>query len=159
MKRRQFLSAVAKTTVGSMGLVGLLTQSGCSKKYINYEEHPVDQVFRDYNGYRTLFTDKENVVRERKYCNYEQAKRPRNVPQEIRKKFLYFENDFSSEVFVIKDLEGEKRGFASVIYYNSFGGSSRTYAEIHIPKSQKISPGIDVTGGKSSQDVQIYEID
>ena len=164
MDRRQFL----RGAMGSTGLAGLLAFAGCEDsespekpKYLGYEEHPVDQVFKDCYGYRALFTDKESIVRERKYRDYkDRVTRPREVPEDIKRNFLYFEKDLNHEVFVIKDLEEGQRGFARAIKYSIFRHwDPRTYAEIHIPKNLRISPGIDATGGKFSRDVPMYEVD
>ncbi len=162
MNRREFLTAA--------GLMGLLVCAGCGKgknSYLSYEEHPVDQVFRDFRGYRILFTDEQNVVRERRYDDdatyFGFPQRPNDVPETIAAKFSLLSTDFTSQVFVIKDLEEGARGVARVlksqIYRSDRGSVLQDYAEIHIPKNQKIGPGIDRTGGKFSQDIQMHEIE
>ena len=163
MNRRKFLKMAAE----SSGLAVLIAPLGCKKDsfikrgYLSYQEHPVDNVFRDYDGYRVYFTDGNNVVREREYRSdlVWSVKRPKDVPEDVKKRFLYFEKDLSNEVFVIKNLEEGQRGFARVITYLPKARKRlETYTEIYIPKSQKISPGKDITPGKFPKEIPMHEI-
>ncbi len=154
MDRRQFLDTACNIIIGGVifgGFSGLLMYLGKqTNKYSEYKEHPVDQVFRDYDGYRIEYRTGENSLCSEKYLDRGdryglKIKRPKDVPPAIKDQFLYLEKDFSNEVFIIKDLEEESKGFVRVLSYirkNMGTEFQSAYAEIHIPKSQQVIPGI-----------------
>jgi len=139
----------------------------CTQKntYKWYEEHPVEQVFRDHNGYRLLYTDENSVVREKKYyskgtCYHcSRIGFPEDTPDEIKEKFSYR----SEKIVIIKDLAPGEKGYARVIHHDAYlpsipGTVPATHVEIHIPKDKKIDPGTERWGGKFPKNANMGEI-
>ncbi|MDO8508490.1 MAG: hypothetical protein Q7S27_02280 [Nanoarchaeota archaeon] len=169
---------------GVKGLVGLVAGSllnGCDRthnEYLGFESHPVDQVFRDHDGFRLIYSDGEDILRENKYLSTLLNSDNRlgvlleNMPDEVRKKFKYdapqeqqnYEPYFHCppSILIIKDLKEGERGFANTVRYSYVREGSddfeRAYTEVHLPRNQNISPGNEVFGGKLKIEAEIHEV-
>ena len=138
----------------SLGLSsgGFITGCSQSSDYTGFEQHPVDEVIKSphtNNCYTVLYTNKEGLVQEKDYYGrmYDTGDPVSKgiidkVPPHIKEKFKYLtEENIKKGVIVIKDLEPYKRGYINIIEYDQQLGWARkwlNYAEIHIPKNQKI---------------------
>ncbi len=142
-------------------LVGLL---GCDNeiKYGGFKQHPVEQVFRDYYGYRTYYTDESAVLQENIYSQYTCFGKeffPQDTPLGIKSQFKYLNSKGISTddaVKVIKDLNNGERGYALILQYRCEGMNKQSYlpdpasfVEIHLPRDAQLSPGYSTTGGKN----------
>jgi len=150
-------------TVLRIGLTGLFFRGMLSGpipelKYSLYQETtrlPVDQVFRDYYGYRVSFSDSQGLVHERIFrSDYGFGKKvPKNIPQNERNNFKFLEDEHSA--FIIKDLPQGRRGYVNIATFNQeawfFIPQTINHAEVHIPQNQNISPGYEaISSGKST---------
>ncbi len=134
---------------------------GCSEPELcfeGFEQHPVDQVFRDFRGYRVYFTDSRGVYLEKDYpepwIGVGVSYYPPDVPPEIKEKFVYLTHEnVDSVATIIKDLEPFQRGYANVLHYTAekwdIHPAPQASLEIHLPKNEQLSPGYSCTGGKN----------
>jgi hypothetical protein len=157
-----------KSLVVMVGLLGL-SAIGCTKEKpiaikptrYYYEQHDVDQIFRDHNGYRLIWDDSNEAVNERKYlCSGGGGPFPDSLDWKFRAL-----NEHKSHVVIFRDLEQGKQGYAEVVnYWITYPDSSYTlwekfavhreyrkrgegwfhYVEIHLPKNQQLLPGEEV---------------
>jgi hypothetical protein len=149
-----------KCDIGCLVITGLigLGLAGisyiCSKEdnpdqsSIRYVSHPVDQVFRDHNGYRVFFSDNNQEYVEIKYYpgpgELEEALK---IPENIARNFT----DPHSlaryrQVKIFRDLEPKSRGIAHILKFRSVIGDEYSNVEIHMPKDSDISPGNETYG-------------
>ncbi len=178
INRREFFSRV-EGFIG--GVIGLSFLNGCDRthnKYLKFESHPVDQVFRDHNGFRLLYTDENSVLIERKYEGPLSYPNDRVIgtgdlegaPEDITKKFKYFfigrDYDLVGRgncfITIVKDLENNERGFASSLTYELVkemeSNKELTYTEVHLPKDREISPGNESFGGRLQLESPIHKV-
>lgn len=147
-----------------LGGMGYCSVKGCEyltrehTKYVSFETHPVDQVFRNSWGYTIRWTNNKDIDEERGYSHY-YSDRPKNIdgiPQEINKRFAPFESEDTP--IVIRDLEDGARGFTEVLMYEHSRGPSerdnRLIVQIHLPKSTRVSPGIEELGKGRTERIQ-----
>ena len=180
--RRRLLKNSAR---GLMGIVAAGIIGGCYRdrdhnEFQSYDSHPVDQVFRDHDGFRLIYTDGEGILRENKYfstlINLDNGLKVfvENMPEEIGKKFKYnaplefrevYEEsrpEFHQPFLIIKDLKEGERGFANTIKHKyvrrKFIDLERSYIEVHLPRNQNISPGNEVFGGKFKVESEMHEV-
>jgi len=147
-------------------VLGLSLTTGCFgySGFDKVERYPVEQVFRDHSGYRIMYTDGKGLVHEEKFYSWQREELPELPASEAGKFQYYTEGEREEEsVRVIKDLEEGARGYAEVVRYSVHGfsidnGIKSTHVEIHLPKDQQISPGIDRTGGKYPQYPPLSEV-
>lgn len=179
--RREFLENLGK---GLVGLIGAGIVGGCKtdrdhNEYLGFESHPVDQVFIDHDGFRLLYTDKDEVLIEKRYFSSlfdpknVERKSVENAPEESIesiKKFSYsppFTNTNVSKwswrnLLIIKDLKEGERGFVLNLKYNMVRNANENvetaYTEVHLPRNQNISPGNEVFGGKLRVEAEMHEV-
>jgi hypothetical protein len=133
--------------LGSASLLG-----GCSAKYSNYRRHPVEQVLRDHDGYRVIYTGENGVMQEEKY--FESGVKIESIPQDISGKFKVM--DANKHIILIKDLEQGEPGYADVI---DTEWASTKYVEIHLPKDKSLESGVEAwTSGKTTKHAPMSEI-
>jgi len=153
----------------------LMSVLGCGNKieYTGFEQHPVDQVFRDFYGYRTYFTDESAVQHEQEYRSYtcpENQFFPQDTPPRVKSQFRYLNPEAIGEddaIKVIYDLNNDKRGYALVLNYRCEGLNNPRYninnllsfVEVHLPKDAKLNPGYSSTGGKNPSFSPMNEIE
>jgi hypothetical protein len=134
-------------------------KSGKTPIIYDVETHQVEQVFRDYGGYRTYSSREDGkVVEERfpfSYCrgwiNYNK------IPVETRQRFKCLEEqtkNHSEDAVVVKDLGSNEQGRVDILC----GNGVRLYAEIHLPKEGRLEPGIGSASGKVKRNFEIEEI-
>ena len=125
-------------------------------------QHPADQVFRDHNGYRVLYTDESGLVREARYWDKGAEPCPDiTLPMSMRGPCEPGQN-----LKVFKDLQPEERGFATSVQYRARGfalGSFwfdgvHAYTEIHLPNDEELSPGNETWGGKHKKHAPMLEL-
>lgn len=175
--RRKFFGNLGK---GLVGIIGAGIVGGCGERehneYIGFESHPVDQVFRDHDGFRLIYTDEEGILRENRYSSillnpdYRREVHLENIPDEVRKKFRYNASlgleegyrEYCHPTCIIKDLKEGERGFANTIRYKFIRARDydleKSYTEVHLPKNQNISPGNEVFGGKFRVKAEMHEV-
>lgn len=123
------------------------------------EEHPIDQVFRDHNGYRVFWTDENEQVQEIKYFHaYQEGDPFPKIPEMDSFRGL---EDKGEHVKIFKDLN-EERGLARLIrfqinsYYNK---RDFLYVELHLLKNANLNAGNEVYGNsKNVQHDAMHEI-
>lgn len=120
-------------------------------------EHPVNQVFRDHNGYRILWTNSNRQVQEKKYFIYtymlqDQIPFP-DIPEIDSFTGLSAKGD---HIKIYKD-PGLEQGYARGVEFEveseyPLTGSRRKlqYLEIHLPLEARLSPGTEVYGNPKS---------
>ena len=143
--------------------------NGCKRdhcEYISFIWYPVDQVFRDHNGFRLIYTDPEGLVIEKKYKEedypHKDIENIEEVPEDVAKKFRYLDSRVKEGSSIIKDLKEGEKGFANVLLFNKirFTENDRksAYVEVHIPINKDISPGNEVYGGKYRIENPLHEV-
>ncbi len=158
-----------KTLVGiiSAALIGM---TGCKRpedctllQTMSLEKHDVDQVFRDHDGYRVIFDDKEGMVHERKYFTNFYCSKNAVVDLELNNMRKY--PSCSQPVTIFKDLPQGTQGYAHVLSvrgvmqeYQSTCDARGTFVEIHLPKDARLSPGNETHGGKYKTHDSMSEI-
>jgi hypothetical protein len=164
MTRREFLerNGCALALFGVAGaFTGMVLFEKYEYKFSHTERHPVDQVFRDHNGYRVRWTSANGVDVEVKYLSSRRTRQIQEIPPEILSRFTQTNGIVDEGVKIIRDLDDE-RGFAQVLHYDGMRRIGQdfkeTYAEIHLPKSQRVSPGNEVWGGKNKKYDHMGEI-
>ncbi len=180
--RRRLLKNSARGLVG-IAAAGIIC--GCDgdrnhNEFLSYDSHPTDQVFRDHDGFRLIYTDGEGILRENKYfsalINLDNGLKVfvENMPEEIGKRFKYntplefsivYEEspiELPQPFLIIKDLKEGERGFANTIKHKYVRQNlidlERSYTELHLPKNQNISPGNEVFGGKFKVESEMHEV-
>lgn len=140
----------------------------------NIKTYPVDQIFKDHNGYRIIFTDENQLVQEQNIGNLTY-----NIPQgrvscgefwnypptvtnpELLEYFRGLRESPVDSAHIYKDLTENKRGEVRILDYSikttcyaePREGLHMSYVEMHLPKSQKISPGFDhIKKGKNTHE-------
>jgi len=182
MNRRQFFRRAGAFDIDgdgcgclvALGLAGAAIGAGiyCSKKRgilvknsFRYTRHPVDQVFEDHNGYRVNYADANTKVTKIKYFfdderwMFDEAINP---DQSIRSQFRDLQTLLSSckrGAVIYKDLKETERGYANVFSYTTESRECYHLVEIHIPKTQGLSPGNETYGGKFKTHSQMSEVD
>jgi len=157
------IEKIIGTTIVAFLLKGCLTFSGIgiSPQIKGFERHPVDQVFSDSSSYTAIWTDKNNLIKQRVYLNdttpvplVKREKAYIKLPEGIKTNFLFYSNYDKNPytVAVIKDLRTGERGYANSINFNAYfwwpsRGRNYAYTEIHM--SDKLSPGITYRNGKN----------
>jgi hypothetical protein len=149
-----------KITLGialSLGLFGL----GCGEdrrslevECVSLKTIPVDQVFRDNEGFRVYYTNSNEEVIETNFSSFnwwEINYRERIVSTSTLKEFKGKPEE--SPVRVFKNLEESQRGHAKTMTYqisakgtNSFlrvGRRKFEYTEIYLPRNGSLMPGND----------------
>jgi len=170
ISRRSFLdklvgSAFVVTVCGIyVGLPIAFTEVGKhlslkeAKESARFRTHPVDQVFRDWNGFRTYFTGEKGLVRENRYLNHnyegvdeylENAFKGISEENKNRFNLLGEANRNGESVRIIKDLDTGTRGFVNALMYDNPRLTRANYVEMHLPKDGKLSSGIGITGRKN----------
>jgi len=128
--------------------------------YENYHQHSVDQVFRDYNGYRVVWANERGELKEISYkgvpsldVSYSDcAILPVDLSNSMKYRFKLFSgyNIRSSAVKIVKDLSANRRGFADVLtakvkhQINNFKprhALDYRIVVIHLPNKQGLNPG------------------
>lgn len=165
LPRRDFLESILKTTAGIMAVSGVVSGVGLvyyvlKNTSFSFElnTHPVDQVFRDNNGYRVFYTDNNQKVVERSYQG-NLIIRKSEVPKEFRE---HFREITPGRAQIFKDLDEGARGYVNILnrieQIKPIKSNSEYiyYVEIHLPKSSKISPGKELikTGGIPNETVE-----
>ncbi|MDI6721574.1 MAG: hypothetical protein QMD85_04230 [Candidatus Aenigmarchaeota archaeon] len=160
------ISAVAAGTIGVAALILFWEDPEPQEKFIQpisyrIERHDADQVFRDHNGYRVYFDNESGEVIEKRY--YEDGEKDwinyplDNVPFPRIRESDRFKGLKSGDkhVKIYRDLPEGEEGYADAVHYNvpsmnhNFREHERLhYVEIHLPVSQKLSPGTELWGGK-----------
>lgn len=120
-------------------------------EYIGFRSYPVDQVFRDHNGYRVRWVQ-GGVDREIKL--FDDPYRPERIdgiPANVQGNFSKIHNTDHS-VWIIRDTTG--RGYVNIMDYNFIKmldeDCSASYAEIHLPVQSSISAGHETWGHPAS---------
>ena len=133
-------------------------------KYESFESHPVDQVFRNYDGVSLFYSDAKGLVHEMIYSGSlkEIESIIEEVPQEISGKFKYLEGKAKNGPYIIKDLAERERGYANILVYDYIRASNvdirKTCIEVHLPRNQNISLGNEVFGGKLRIEAEMNEV-
>ena len=163
-KFRKGLLGAAGLSVAFGGLLYLGKLLEPRLEYQSFITYPVDQVFRNHDGYQIRWTNDKNIDEERKYEDYFISDLEiKGIPKDIAQKFVDFDGK-GRPVMVIRDLEEGTRGFVEVLFYKHYNilidgsDSDRQVVQIHLPKSEKISPGIETWGGKFHKSDTIKEI-
>ena len=114
------------------------------KEDYSYAEYPIDQIFRDHNGYRLLYTNASGALNETKvldwgHCNYT------HFPAVTERNKFSTDNEGNKALRIFKDLEFNQRGYCRTIRKEGFFPCNTFfYAEIHLPRDGKINPGINI---------------
>nr|MBA4404844.1 hypothetical protein [Nanoarchaeum sp.] len=172
MKLQDILLLTASlATLGTAGCNLPKIQKEPQPHYKRFESLPVDQVFKDHNGFRIYFTDQNGKIEERKYFDagnldvrngnisyaYKYLMIPADIPDSIDVKFEIISKEKPSPgaVTIFKDLAPDQRGYANILWFEQYMPVGRVnnlldcyYVEIHIPSNQGLSAGIEVYGGK-----------
>ncbi len=119
-------------------------------------QHPVDQVFRDHDGFRAMYADADGLVREVKYTEGDGYHTRVPCPDAALPPPLSGPCTPEQNLKVYKDLPTGERGFAASLKYTVKGWAvgerwntdSVTYTEIHLPKDATLTPGNETYGGK-----------
>ena len=82
----------------------------------NIEEHDVDQVFRDHDGYRTYFDDMLGKLVEKKYFHSGTIQLPRLKETALFKDYKIKRK--RPDIIVYKDLEKNETGYARALYFS-----------------------------------------
>ena len=110
--------------------------------------HPIDQVFRDYNGWRVYSrdpNDSHNLVEEDRYFDGHKHNlhglKLAEIPEFHQLKALGRSPDF----VVFRDLPENAQAQLVKLTYNMTNCSHNpfTHIEVHLPENQGISPGYD----------------
>ncbi len=157
--KQNLLTLVASLMIGASGCK---TEADCKDLYASpyRREDPVDQIFRDHDGYRVYFTEADGLVRETKYFDHIHCA---PTPTIIDWSNEWSPRDFKrtpscdEAVSIFKDLPAGTRGFAKIMTvtgtYDNYVGLNRCegtgqFVEIHLPKEATLSPGHATYGGK-----------
>ncbi|MEK6846204.1 MAG: hypothetical protein AABY26_05565 [Nanoarchaeota archaeon] len=164
----------ALTTFKIMGLIGVLGASsvigyhdyqdergGCESstepQFYRIRKQNIDQVFRDHNGYRLYWHDKDGLVKEEKFDAHDNFKVAVPLIPEINQ----FKSTQSKEHFVIfKDIPNNEQPYAQILIYQLPKCTRNTfYVDVHLPANQSLAPGIDsYISGKAIIDEPMHEI-
>ena len=164
MSRRALLmlsgGCIAGFSATVFGIPVLLEKYGdrTHGEYKSFSHHPVDQVFRDHDGYRVRWVAEDDISEEIKYSDAPIRSNIRGVsggiegmPSDIADKFRCIDTrGRHRKVVLIHDLGEGKRGYANVVHYDQIILADRDvteniYAEIHLSRNQGISPGNDLS--------------
>ncbi len=110
------------------------------------ERRSIDQVFRDHEGYRLISKDERGVVKEEifyssgaPWWNKDISSRPL-LPKGSPSQYL----SENSRVVLVKDLSDKAVPFANILRYTmKHCRRDLTHVEVHFPKNQGLSAGID----------------
>ncbi len=115
-------------------------------KTFTIKHKSIDQVFRDHNGYRFLYTDEKGIVHEEKF--YEGAGAKPILPPESHL-YPHSGNPFhylslNRSVVIIKDLPEDQKPYADILHYTMEGCRFKlAHAEVHLRKHQNLTAGSD----------------
>ncbi|MBT3297448.1 hypothetical protein HN385_00835 [archaeon] len=121
----------------------------------SYNHYPVNQVFRDHDGYRIIFDDENGRVQEIEFQDNNHITYHHwgyiypNVPEDNHFSDL---SNLEGYIKIFHDLEIEEEGYADAIIYklpqSVLDGVQRdyNYVEIHLPLDQELNPGLERWG-------------
>ena len=126
------------------------------KVFTHYETKQCEQVFRDYYGY-SVYSLEDKILKEEKYDRGKLGIRNiEGIPDSIKKEFLDLETPHHG-VEIVKDLPPQDTIIAKILKYRiksfldiGFRYDMIGYVEIHMPKNQPLSAGIDEFGSSKS---------
>ena len=145
-----------------MGLAALLS-GGCDrthKEYVSFSTSPVEQVFRDHDGYRIYFMGEKNQLSEYKvYTGYPNCFENgssviEGLPEKVKDMLVFTNNIEENKVRIIKDLKEGEHGYANIVAYKQVlcanPDRDQYYVEIHLSETQGLSPGNEIYGNRKN---------
>jgi hypothetical protein len=129
---------------------------------IGVRNQPVDQVFRDHDGYRVYYSDQSGRVVETKYfeSNRQKLDGQLNPNEFVKRQFSDLGTLVEKHTIkVFSDLDEGTRGYVRVLDFSTMGHENCDYVEIHLSKNSRLAPGNETYGGKFNIQSQMGEID
>lgn len=180
MSRRQFLRAgyVNEDMQGCLGCLGMIAIGGTvigslmyatrdnnkpDNSTIEFYRQPVDQIFRDHDGYRLYHSNESGRVVETKLFNwsYSHVDGELDPSKEIRSQFKDIAALLNNGncITIFQDLSENSRGYVNFLRFMNRCQHQFVNAEIHMPRGSRLSPGNETYGGKHKTHSQMSEVD
>lgn len=130
-------------------------------EYIVFRSYPVDQVFRDHNGYRVRWVQDGLDHEIKLFDDPYRPERIDGIPANVQGKFVMIHNT-DHNVWIIRDTTG--RGYVNIMDYNYIRSLDAdciaSYAEVHLPvQSSTISAGHETWGHPSRKHSPMHAIE